>query len=399
MKILYVCSLFHPHRGGIETMVSELSELSKASGIDVTILTKQFPSNLPTHEKINGIKIIRFPIPKNKAGYLKLGNFLRQNEKIIKSDIVHVVGFRHPLPLISWYLAKRWGALFMGTICGGEIPLPGDRESSRVWNKGRFTTSPFLNLTTKLTTCSIFLKKQLIKSYPVIKKAPQVLFAGINLSEYLKIPANRASRPYIISLRRLVPSKGIDILLKSYIQIAKELPNLDLIIAGSGPEEDKLKKLAVRSRVSERISFIGDISLKEAVGYLKSAFCTVVPSRSEGGGLVNVEALALGCPVIATNIGGIKEYVGHGGLLFERDNIDQLSRAILSLYIDLKKRNSLISAGKLFSLKFDWNKLFPKYLSIYKNKKKTKIYYDKLEISLPSQTKLLLNWISKENGK
>lgn len=326
-------------------MVSELSELSKINGIEVVILTKKFPSSLSVYDKIKGTKIVRFSVPKKKIDYQKLGSFLRQNEKILRSDTIHIVGFRHPLPLIGWYLAKRWNARLIGTICGGEIPLPGDKDSLRVWYKGRFTASPFLNFVPKLTACSKFLRVQLIKDYPDLKKPPQVLLAGINLAEYLKVPAKITSKPYIISLRRLVSSKGIDTLLKSYIKIANQLSDLDLIIAGSGPEEDKLKKMVQKTKLSNRITFIGDIPLKEAVSYLKSALCTVVPSRSEGGGLVNVEALALGCPVIATDVGGIKEYVGSGGLLFKKDNVAQLSEAILNIYLDSKKRNHLVSAG------------------------------------------------------
>lgn len=398
MRILYICSLFHPHQGGIETMVSELSELSKAKGADVVILTKQFPRNLPVYEEIKGVKIIRFPVPKKKNDYQSLGDFLRKNEEILKSDVIHIVGFRHPLPLIGWYLAKRWEVKIIGTICGGEIPLPEDKESLRVWRKGQFTASPFLNLVTGLTVCSKFLKTQLVKNYPVIKKSPMVLLAGIKLAEYLKIPAKKVTRSYIISLRRLVPSKGIDILLRSYIQVADKLPDLDLIIVGSGSEKKKLKSLASKAKLLNRINFIGDIPLNEAMSYLKSAFCTVVPSRSEGGGLVNAEAIALGCPVIATDVGGIKEYVGPGGLLFERDNIAQLSTSILSLYSQPKKRAKLISQGKLFSSRFDWEKLFPEYLSLYQGKKKrTNCYnnYIKAEQGLPSRTKLLLKWISK----
>jgi len=395
MKILYTCSLYHPHQGGIETMVSELADLARSSGMEVVILAKQFPNNLPVYEEIKGIKVVRFPIPKKKIDYQRLGRFLRQNEEILKSDVIHIVGFRYPLPLVSWYLAKRWNAQIIGTICGGEIPLPGDKESLRVWENGKFTASPFLNLATKLTACSGFLRKQLTKNYSALKKSPRVLLAGINLAEYLRIPAKEVERPYIISLRRLVPSKGIDILLKSYIQIADKLPDLDLVIAGSGPEENKLKAVASRAKLLNRIKFIGDIPLDEAMGCLKSAFCTVVPSRSEGGGLVNAEAFALSCPVIATDVGGIKEYVGPGGLLFKKDSVTQLSKAILSLYLDPLKRAKLISKGNLFSSKFDWSKLFPEYLSLYQSNKKGINCYNKQEGGLPLRTRLLLSWLSK----
>jgi len=397
MKILYICSLFHPHQGGIETMVSELSASLKKNGGEAVILTKQFPSDLSFHEKIKGVRIVRFPIPHDKQSYVALGKFLRQNETILKSDLIHVVGFRHPLPIISWYLAKRWNINIVGTICGGEIPLPMDRESARVWRKGKYTTQPFLNLIDYLTTCSDFLKKQLLENYPLLSTTPKTLLVGINLSDYLRLPAKKTARPYILSLRRLVPSKGIDVLLKSYIAIVDKLPNLDLIIAGTGPEEKKLKKLAEKAKLPDKIKFIGDIPLAKALGYLKSAFCTVVPSRSEGGGLVNIEAIALGCPVIATDVGGVREYVGPGGLLIKKDDIKQLSKNILVLYNNSAKRNSIISKGKKFSLKFDWKIIFPKYLSLYR--KEIRAPHRQINLStgreLPKKSQLLLKWLSQ----
>ncbi|MFA6253712.1 MAG: glycosyltransferase family 4 protein [Candidatus Paceibacterota bacterium] len=396
MKILYICSLFHPHQGGIETMVSELSGLLKENGDEAVILTKQFPRELPAHEKIKGVEIVRFPIPHNKNDYQALGEFLQQNDKKLKSDLIHIVGSRHPLPLIGWYLAKKWKIEMIATICGGEIPLPQDRESTRVWKKGQYTVRPFLNLINHLTTCSGFLKKQLIKNCPSLLKKPQVLLVGIKLSDYLKMPAQKNNRPYVLSLRRLVPSKGIDILLKSYIAMADKLVGIDLVIAGSGSEEQKLKKMAKKAKLSNRVKFIGDIPLADAIGYLKSAFCTVVPSRSEGGGLVNTEAIALGCPVIATDVGGIREYVGPGGLLVEKDSVTQLSRALLILYNKPAKRIALIKKGKKFSAKFEWPVLFPKYYALYQAtiKNSRSFDYQQKEKKLPAKSKLLISWLS-----
>ena len=82
--------------------------------------------------------------------------------------------------------------------------------------------------------------------------------------------------------------------------------------------------------MDEKVIFIGTIKLSRGMSLLKGAKLTVVPSLSEGGGLVNVEAQASGCPVIASRVGGIPEYVkdGESGLLFEPGNYKELAEKI-----------------------------------------------------------------------
>jgi len=196
-----------------------------------------------------------------------------------------------------------------------------------------------------------------------------------------------------ILFHRLVKSKGVDILIKAFAEIVNEVPQVDLFIAGIGPEEEKLKVLVRDLGLSGRISFLGDISLSESVGFLKSAFCTVVPSRSEGGSLVNVEALSVGCPVIASNAGGIPEYVGPGGLIFDNGDKEQLRNCILKLWNEPELRDRLKTKGKIFATNFYWDKLFPKYFALYKRPKKG--LRGKAGEDFPVYTKKIINWLEK----
>lgn len=164
-----------------------------------------------------------------------------------------------------------------------------------------------------------------------------------------------------------MPSKGIDVLIRAFKEIADEYPRIKLIIAGEGPEEINLKSLSAELSLENRIEFIGTVPLLRAVSLLKGAICTVVPSLSEGGGLVNVEAQAASCPVIASRVGGIPEYVQDGvsGLLFESKNSKDLANKMKMIISNKALRNKLILGGIKHAEKFSWEILGPKYLSLY----------------------------------
>ena len=83
--------------------------------------------------------------------------------------------------------------------------------------------------------------------------------------------------------------------------------------------------------------------------------------------MINLEAQAAGCPLIASRVGGIPEYVqsNNTGLLFEVENIDQLHRNMIYLYKNKAKRKFIIKNGKKFVRKFDWEVLTPLYESLY----------------------------------
>ncbi len=172
---------------------------------------------------------------------------------------------------------------------------------------------------------------------------------------------------YIFSLRRLEPSKGVDVLIKAFNLIKDKFPKLHLIIAGEGSEEAKLKKLVDEYSLGNRVSFIGTVEIKRGFALLRGAECTVVPSISEGGGLVNIEAQAVGCPVIACRVGGIPEYVidNESGLLFEVGNFEELADKISTLLFNKPLREKLIEGGLKHSKKFDWEILAPQYIKLY----------------------------------
>ncbi len=121
---------------------------------------------------------------------------------------------------------------------------------------------------------------------------------------------------------RLVPGKGIDVLLRAFRRLAVEDKDQLLVICGSGPEERDLRALVAELDLVDRVSFIGTRSPAEVRRLMSGALALVVPSLSdETGPIVVPEAFSVGTPVIAADAGGLGEVTRTGGLVFERGNV------------------------------------------------------------------------------
>lgn len=367
-KILFISSLYYPNIGGIETMIKELSQQYRKIDIESICLTKKWPVNLVDEEEFDGTKIYRVPSARTEDEFVSIINWIKSNEEKIKADIIHVIGIRRPLPLIALLLSRHWGVPIICTIAGGDVPDNFDPAPMSVWNEGKDFIPDVLMQSDSVNCVSKALVGDLKKVMPKLTNI-KTLYAGLDLSIVKNSKIEKLANNYIFCFRRLDPSKGVDILIKAFNCIKDKFPDLSLVIAGEGSEEQKLKELVESLKLNDQVMFIGSVSLSRGISLLKGACLTVVPSLSEGGGLVNIEAQASGCPVIASNVGGIPEYVsdGESGLLFEPGNFIELSEKITLLLNDKELQKKLVRGGIIHVQKFDWNTLVPQYLELYRD--------------------------------
>ena len=365
-RVLFVCSLYHPHVGGIETMVTELSQFYRGQGVESVVLTKRWPTTLTEEDEHENTKIYRVVSARIETEFSNVIEWAKNNENKIKADIIHVIGVRRPLPLIGLLLSRHWNVPLISTIAGSEIPNTGDSETKAVWNESKEMMEPILRSSSIVTCVSKALENDLRKIVPNLDYV-RTIYAGIDTELINSVLCTETEKDYIVSLRRLTPSKGVDILIRAFKDIANEHPQIRLLIAGEGDEEENLKALARDLNLDDKIKFIGTVPLTRAISLLKGAICTVVPSISEGGSLVNIEAQAASCPVVASRVGGIPEYVQDGvsGLLFESKSPKDLADKIKIIISNTPLRNKLIQGGVEYANKFSWGILGPQYLSLY----------------------------------
>ncbi len=365
-RILFICSLYHPHVGGIETMVTELSQFYRGQGVESVVLTKKWPTTLTEEDYYKDTKIYRVVSARTETEFNNIIEWAKNNENKVKADIIHVIGVRRPLPLIGLLLSRYWNVPLISSIVGSEIPNTGDSETETVWNESKEIMRPVLESSSIVTCVSKALENDLRGIVPNLNYV-RTVYAGIDTEFINSVSCTETEKNYIISLRRLTLSKGVDILIRAFKDIANEYPQIRLLIAGEGHEEENLKTLARNLNLDDKIKFIGTVSLTRAISLLKGAICTVVPSISEGGSLVNIEAQAASCPVVASRVGGIPEYVQDGvsGLLFESKNLKDLANKVKIIISNAPLRNKLIQGGIEHARKFSWDILGPQYLALY----------------------------------
>jgi len=159
----------------------------------------------------------------------------------------------------------------------------------------------------------------------------------------------------LFHIGRLVPEKGAGTLLKA-LSLLEKSHNVKLVIAGVGPYESELKRQADELRLNNQVSFAGWISDEEAHAYYRISDCAVVPSIYEPFGIVALEAMAAGVPLVASNVGGLAEIVQHGvsGLMAPPGDPVALAGQIDRILSDPDLAIRIAKQGQVRAAEFGW---------------------------------------------
>jgi glycosyltransferase involved in cell wall biosynthesis len=134
------------------------------------------------------------------------------------------------------------------------------------------------------------------------------------------------------SLAYLTHKKGFDLLITAFAQAFAGNVNVVLKIGGDGAEKEKLKKLCIELKVDTQVLFLGGLTRKQVVDEMNACHSFVLASRFETFGVVFIEALSCGKPIIVPSIEGPQEIVNEtNGLVFERENIDDLKNKLIKI--------------------------------------------------------------------
>jgi len=168
-----------------------------------------------------------------------------------------------------------------------------------------------------LVTLSAAFKQLLVSRYGVSPWSVRVVSPGVDLEHFgpgdRDVARDRLGLPrdawVAVTVRRLVPRTGVDVLLRAWAEVAAARPAALLLVAGDGPEQDRLDAEARRLGVGHSVRFVGSVDDEALVDCYRAADVSVVPSISlEGFGLVVLESLACGTPVVATDAGGLGDF-------------------------------------------------------------------------------------------
>ncbi len=357
MKILMISDSFYPFKGGVAEHLHHLSEALVKRGHDVTILTANYPGAQDESYPYRVVRIGRILIlpPLRIFNYtkltitffnpLKIRNFLKNN----RFDVVHVHGpLTFNLPEAVLHYSKSCNIATFHTQYVGFN-----------WNK---VFRLFFGNESKNIHAAIFVSETARKTASVFRFRREFIIPnGVDLERFSpegpQISWMReAGKPVVLFVGRLEKRKGLDVFLKAVNGL-----DVKAVVVGDGPLKPGFDR--------HQVTFVGEVSPEELPLYYRSADIFVAPSiGGETFGIVLLEAMASGLPVIASNIEGYRNVVTHGknGLLFETGNPNSLKNQLVELLKKPSLKNILIHEGLKTAKKFDWNLISGKIEKVYK---------------------------------
>lgn len=348
MRILLVV---RPCQGGMQSHVNTLVTGLTKLGHRVYVVGSQ----RELEEK--GASVFPIPSATNPVRFLKSAHMLGSLIEELTPDIVHFHGA----------LAALLG-----------LAVSKSRRSAWIYTVHNFLASGatgFLrrdDLLAKKMNAVIAVSKSLalaLVDQGVPYKKITVVHNGIDLELFRPRPFKLPQmRPMFLSMGRLAPEKGYVCLLKAVAQVKTSgWPQIRLVIAGDGPQRTQLENLVGRLGIGGEVLFVGYV--QEPNELLQDAFALITPSVREGLGLVNIEAMATGLPVISTWTGGIPEVVVHGetGLLVPPGKPSALTEAMILLLENPKTAERLgLAATKRAHSHFSAAAMISATLQVYR---------------------------------
>ncbi len=327
MKVLHIYKDYPPVRGGIEGHLRDLAEFQVGQGIEVSALvTSQSLGGSVRYE--NGVRVIRAGRLASLASTplsLSLLNWRRR----LEADVTHLHS-PYPFGEIAHLVCGRSKVTVTTYHCNVER-FP---ELARLYVP---IARRALDRSDRILVSSPQLRDSAPLLQPFLDKCSVVPF-GIDPERFQSDSATtprgslqEISGPMILFVGRLRHYKGIETLIESMAEVSATL-----VIAGAGPMERRWRRQAESSAASERILFLGEVSDGHLAQLYRSANLLVLPStsRAEAFGVVQLEAMAAGIPVVSTELGTGTSFVnqhGETGLVVPPGDVRALAAALSKL--------------------------------------------------------------------
>jgi glycosyltransferase involved in cell wall biosynthesis len=227
----------------------------------------------------------------------------------------------------------------------------------------------------QVAVVSRFMRDTVLNDYPVDPQRLHVLPMGADL-EGRFIPANGTKRvpDRIVFVGRLVEKKGLRYLLEALLAVKRQHPAAQLDVVGDGPLRDELETQSRSLGLEHAVKFHGSLPQSSIPHFFATAAVAVVPSvvdlrgDQEGLGLVTVEAMGCGCPVVASDLPAIRDVVEHEetGLLARPGDSADLARRILQVLDDPEAAREMADAARRIIVeRLDWEQVADSYAKLF----------------------------------
>jgi phosphatidyl-myo-inositol alpha-mannosyltransferase len=374
MKIGLVCPYaMFGHAGGVPQVVTHLAKALTVKGHEVKIIT-------PRPNKIDGEAPDGFIFLGNsrkvKAGLATAGDIGiefdgQEIDDVLAKERFDVINFHEPwLPHLSRQIVQKSNAAHVATFHASLIDSVAGKSlvnmTSLYW-RSILDKMQVFTAVSEAASAGLLAKEGSNDMLKHIKYIPN----GIDLARYQKAPVtalrNRKMKT-IFYVGRLEGRKGLRYLLRAYGELVLTHDDVQLFIAGKGPDETKLRDY-VRDNEIPRVTFLGFISDDDKIHHLHKSdlFCSPA-NRGESFGIVLLEAMAAGCPIVAGDNSGYRAVMKDTGaisLVNPLDTIDFVRRLEIMLYVN-PLRDLWKKWASQYVKQFDWTPIVTQYEDAYK---------------------------------
>ncbi len=386
MRILLLSWEYPPRVvGGLGRHVAALSRTLAAAGHEVHVVTRDHP-DAPAEEWLDdGIHVVRvaeappfIPFSDLISWVLAFNNGVQAAAQRICTqydiDVVHahdwLVAYAaaalkgtHDLPLVATVHATEYGR-HQGWLPGPMNKLIHQVEWWLTYEARR------------VVTCSRYMREQVNRIFELPADKVDVIPNGVAVQDYAlprpEVDAFRArvcpDARMVLFAGRLEYEKGVQTVLHTLIRLNAEVGPVHFFIAGTGTYSDELRKMVDELGVGDHVTFTGFLEDEELRLHYAAADVAVAPSIYEPFGLVAIEAMACGTPVVVGDTGGLREIVSEGdtGLRVRPDDPDALADALVEVLTDEVLAARLVDAARhVIHERYDWARVADRTLATY----------------------------------
>jgi glycosyltransferase involved in cell wall biosynthesis len=373
-----VTHTFLPHVGGIEKVVNEQSKRLRHKNFSLMVVTNRIGT--PAKYVVDGVPVecyeslntgFRLGIPYSIPTVNSFPTFLKA---VNSSKIIHAHGHPYLTSLTAGKLAKIYGKPFVLTQHNTYIEY--NNLFDEVENLNDLTVGKQnLNNADKIIAVSEATKEYVLRLGAKPKKV-KVIHNGVDLEKFKPNPKRRLEMRrklgisldavVVLTVRRLVYKNGVDTLIEGANVAVKKNPKIVFLAVGKGPDMESVRLQIKDLNMEGNFKLAGFVSDEDLPSYYNAADLFVLPSKSgEGLPLVALEAMACALPVIATDVGGIREVLLEDfGKLVPANQPYLLAKAILD-FAEIDFSNRKLELRSMMEQRFSWDANVERLVEIY----------------------------------
>jgi L-malate glycosyltransferase len=378
MKILVINYEYPPIGGGGGVICKDICDEVVRKGHSITVLTSQYGS-IPQREIANGVSIIRLPVwmrkKKDVASILSMISYvplcIKEASSLLrreKYDVIHT-HFAIPSGPAGQYVSDKYRIPNVLSIHGGDIFDPSKSLSPHDTVGLKQTVRKMLVKADRVVAQSSDTKSNAEKYYGVDRKI-DIVPLGIRPNKHsaksrqdLGLPVDK----YVFStIGRLVKRKNLEALLLIVKEIQESTPSV-LLIMGDGPEKDFIETRIRDLQIGSAVRLLGRVSDEQKFEYLNASDGYLSTAIHEGFGIVFLEAMECGLPVICYDRGGQRDFLKNGktGYLVELGNKAEFGSRVKELLSSQNMRSEISAHNRSYVEEFYIDNVAEKYLSIF----------------------------------